>query len=129
MAGIAARGFAVLAVIAANPALAATPRLAGGGALDISLTRIVLALLLCMAAAVAAVLILKGKGGRLDLSGFRAIARVHADRRIAVLETRRISAHADACLLRCDGIDYLILSSANQQQVLRETPAATEQRT
>jgi hypothetical protein len=49
---------------------------------------------------------------------------VAADQRIRVIESRRISQHADLCLVRCDNVDYVILSSAQQQQLLRETPVA-----
>ena len=64
-----------------------------------------------------AVVLLKRGGGRLVLPS-------RAERRIAVIESRRISPHADLCLLRCDGQEYVILSSATGQQVLREGPAA-----
>jgi hypothetical protein len=98
--------------------LAAAPaRLGGGAALDISLTRIVVALLVCLTLAALAALLLRRSGGRIVLP-------LRADRRIAVIESRRISPHADLCLLRCDGHDYLILSSAAGQQVLRQGPAA-----
>lgn len=98
--------------------LAAAPaRLGGGAALDVSLTRIVVALLVCVMLAGLAAVLLKRGGGRLTLSG-------RTERRIAVIESRRISPHADLCLLRCDGQEYVILSSATGQQVLRQGPAA-----
>lgn len=98
--------------------LAAAPaRLGGGAALDVSLTRIVVALLLCLTLAVLAVVLVKRGGGRLTLP-------TRAERRIAVVESRRISPHADLCLLRCDGQEYVILSSATGQQVLRQGPVA-----
>ncbi len=98
---------------------AAAPRLAGGGALDISLTRIVAALVLCLLAAMLAAILMKRGGGRIDLSRLRQGV---GERRIAVIESRRISPHADLCLLRCDGDEYLILSSATVQQVVRSRP-------
>ncbi|MEI9851958.1 MAG: hypothetical protein WDN24_15250 [Sphingomonas sp.] len=99
-------------------------RLGGGGALDISLTRVVLALLLCLMLAALAALLLKRGGGRIDLAALRRLAaKLPVERRIQVIETRRISQHADLCLLRCDGEEYLILCSAQQQSVLRRTPA------
>ncbi|WP_156347249.1 MULTISPECIES: hypothetical protein [unclassified Sphingomonas] len=98
--------------------LAAAPaRLGGGAALDVSLTRIVVALLLCLTLAVLAVVLVRRGGGRLTLP-------IRAERRIAVIESRRISPHADLCLLRCDGQEYVILSSAAGQQVLRQGPVA-----
>ena len=103
---------------------AAPARLAGGGTLDLSLTRIVSALLLCLVLAAVAAVLLKRGGGRVDLSAFRALRHVRAQPRIEGVESRRISAHADVCLIRCDGRDYLILSSAAAQQVLNRGPAA-----
>ncbi len=98
--------------------LAAAPaRLGGGAALDVSLTRIVMALLICLTLAGLAAVLVKRGGGRLTLPN-------RTERRIAVIESRRISPHADLCLLRCDGQEYVILSSATGQQVLREGPAA-----
>jgi hypothetical protein len=112
-------------LLSAEPALAHAGRLGGGGELNISLTRIVTALLLCLMLAALAVLLLKRSGGKFDLAAIRRlIVRAPADRRITVIETRRVSQHADVCLLRCDGRDYLILCAAQQQTVLRDTPAA-----
>ncbi|MBD8679357.1 hypothetical protein [Sphingomonas sp. CFBP 13720] len=97
--------------------LAAAPvRLGGGAAFDVSSTRIVGALLLCLMLAALAAVLLKRGGGRLVPTG-------RAGRRIAVVESRRVSAHADLCLLRCDDREYLVLSSAAGQQVLRSEPA------
>lgn len=104
--------------------LAAAPaRLGGGGALDLSLTRIVSALVLCVFLAALAALILKRGGGRIDWSLLKGLRRVRAAQRIEVIESRRISAHADVCLLRCDDEDFLILSSQGTQQVIRQRPA------
>lgn len=112
----------------AAPALAGGGRLGGGGALNISLTRIVLALVLCSMVAFLAALLIKKNGGKLDLKSFRAmvIRSPATARRIEVIETRRVSQYADVCLLRCDGQEYLILCAANQQTVLREAPASGE---
>lgn len=113
-----------LCVLGAMPALASPGRLGGGGALDISLTRIVMALLLCLMIAALAALLLKRGGGKLDLKALRRMfAQLPAQRRIEVIETRRVSQHADVCLLRCDGREYLILCAAQRQTVLREADA------
>lgn len=111
----------VAVVASSTPAAAAAQhRLGGGGSLDISLTRIVFALLFCLALAIAVVLLIKRGGGRIDLSALRSplAGLTPPMRRIQVIETRRISVHADLCLLRCDNREYLVLSSAAQQQVL-----------
>lgn len=110
----------------AAPAFASGGRLGGGGALNVSLTRIVLALVLCTMMALLLALLIRKNGGKFDLKALRAmVVRLPAAaRRIEVIETRRVSQHADICLMRCDGREYLILCAANQQTVLRETPAA-----
>lgn len=109
----------------ATPALASPGRLGGGGAVDVSLTRIVVALLLGTMLAVLAALAIKRGGGRFDMAVMRRLfAKLPVVRRIEVIESRRVSQHADLCLVRCDGEEYLILSSAQQQQILRGGPAA-----
>lgn len=115
-------GSCVPMLLMATPALANAGRLGGGGDLGISLTRTVMALLLCLMLAVLAALLLKRHGGKVDLAAIRRMAvRLPVQRRIDVVETRRVSQHADICLLRCDGREYLILCAAHQQTVLRET--------
>lgn len=112
MAAVTAGLTGVVALMAVTPG-----RLGGGGAVDVSLARIVSALVVCLLLSGAAAWAIKRGGGRVDwrcLHGWGA-APV---RRIAVIEARRISAHADVCLFRCDGRDYLILSSATGQRVL-----------
>lgn len=113
-------------VVAAAPAIARAGRLGGGsGGVDVSLTRIVTALILCLMLAALAALLLKHRGGRFDLGALRGFVgqMPGTARRIDVIETRRISQYADVCLLRCDGRDYLILCAEHQQTVLREGPA------
>lgn len=109
----------------AGPAWANGSRLGGGGGLDLSLTRIVISLLLCLALAGSLIVLLKRNGGRLNVGMLRGLVAkgLPAEQRIRVIESRRISAHADLCLIRCDDIEYVVLSSAQQQQLLREQPA------
>lgn len=115
---------AVALLFAASPAMADAGRLGGGGALNISLTRIVLALILCLMLAAIAALLIKRSGGRVDLTALRRLmVKLPVQRRIEVIETRRVSQYADVCLIRCDGQEYLILCAGQQQTVLRETPA------
>ncbi|MES2442148.1 MAG: hypothetical protein V4574_04905 [Pseudomonadota bacterium] len=124
--------FLVLLILLAtpSPALAQAGRLGGGGGgVDVSLTRIVTALILCLMLAALAVLLLKRSGGKVDVAVMRRLfARLPAaERRIEVIETRRVSQYADVCLMRCDGRDYLILCAQHQQTVLRDAPAAEEE--
>jgi hypothetical protein len=103
---------------------AAAQRLGGGAPLNISLIRVVMALLLCLMIAGAVVLLLKRNGGRIDTAALRRLlVRLPAERRIDIVETRRISQHGDVCLLRCDGREYLVLSAEGQMTVLRDAEA------
>ncbi|MDF2385685.1 hypothetical protein JMG10_29740 [Nostoc ellipsosporum NOK] len=109
-------------LVHAPAALAQPGRLGGGGGLNLSLTRIVMALLLCLMLAALAALALKRSGGRIDLPRLRGlVAALPAQRRVEVLETRRASQYADICLLRCDGREYLVLCGQQQQLLLRES--------
>lgn len=91
-----------------------------GGTPDISVIRILAALLVCLAAAFTLALMIRARNGGLRLSGkgwlSGAIAR---SRRIEVIETRRASPHADICLVRCDDEEYLLLCGPSAQSVLR----------
>lgn len=109
----------------------ARPRLGGGGAPDISFARVTAALVLCLIVAVLAALLLKRGGGKVDLASLRTLLKgVRDDRRIDVIETRRISQHAEICIVRCDDREYVILSAQQQQMVLHDAvalaPAAKE---
>lgn len=113
-----------LLLLAASPAMA--QRLGGGGDLNISLTRIVMALLLCLMLAAVAVLLLKRNGGKLDFGALRRLlVAMPRQRRIEVIETRRVSQFADVCLFRCDGQEYLVLCAQHQQTLLRQGESAT----
>ena len=120
-----------LTLLWSGNALANATRLGGGGGLDLSLTRIVISLLLCLGIAVSVILLIRRSGGRANLGALRTLlARdLPAEQRIRVLESRRISAHADVCLVRCDQVEYLILCSPQQQQLLREQPTARDTET
>lgn len=100
-------------------------RLGGGGGVDIPVGRIIAAFILCALLAVAVAVILKrrGKGG--GIVSLRAVfASSLAQRRIEVIETRRASAHADICLVRCDDDEYLLLCSPQRNIVLRRGTAS-----
>jgi hypothetical protein len=107
----------------AAPALGSPHRLGGGGGgVEVSLTRIIMALVLGTMLAVLAALLIRRSGGRPDLKALRRVfTNLPSMRRIQVMESRRVSQHADLCLVRCDGTEYLILTSAQQQQIVRTT--------
>lgn len=102
--------FFVIASVTASPVAASAGRLGGGSSPDISLIRILAALVLCALVAFAAVAIMKARSGqplRFSIDNWRSIT-VAAPRRVEIVETRRLSLHADVCLMRCDGQEYLL---------------------
>jgi len=106
---------------AATPACANVVRLGGGQPLEISLARIVAALLFSLIVAAFAILLIRQRGGKLNLS--RLFGRWEARRRaIHVVETRRLSPHADICLVRHGDSEYLLLLMAGDARVLSERP-------
>jgi uncharacterized membrane protein YraQ (UPF0718 family) len=121
--GPAASFFAAAALLAA-PALAAGGRLGGGQPLEVSLGRIVSALVICIIIAVLAALLIRQRAGKVDLHAL--FARLQSrPRAIEVVETRRLSPHADLCVVRHSGREYLLLLLAGDARILREEPIAT----
>lgn len=118
-----------LTMLAVSPAVAraqnaAQPHLGGGGSLDISLGPIIASLVICIIIAVLAILLIRQRGGRGDLAALFARIQPQA-RAIEVVETRRLSPHADICLVRHDGRDYLLVLQQGSMQVLRDHAVAT----
>lgn len=99
--------------------------LGGGGAIDVSLGRIIISFIICIAIAVLAILLLRQRSGKIDLAGFFARLEPRA-RAIDVVETRRLSPHADLCLVRQGGREYLLVLQQGSTQVLKDQPVAAE---
>ncbi|PTS90555.1 hypothetical protein DBR17_01135 [Sphingomonas sp. HMWF008] len=98
---------------------AAQPRLGGGGDVDVSLGRIVIALVICIIIAVLAILLIRQRGGKLDLP--RLFAQLEPrPREIQVIETRRLNPHSDICLVRHADREYLLVLQHGSTQILRE---------
>lgn len=113
------------ALLTAAPALAGGGRLGGGQPLEVSLGRIVSALVVCIIVAVLAALLIRQRGGKLDLYAF--FGRLQSrPRAIEVVETRRLSPNADICVVRHSGREYLLLVLAGDARILREEPVAAE---
>lgn len=110
------------ALLSGGPALAASPRLGGGAPLDVSVGRIVAALLICLIVAGLAILLVRQRSGRIDLAGFFSRMEIRP-RAVQVVETRRLSPHADICLVRHDDREYLLLLMAGDARVLRDRSA------
>lgn len=112
-------GAAALMALAAAPAFAGPGRLGGGEPLEVSLGRIVAALLICIVIAFLAVLMIRQRGGRFDLSAL--VTKIDMRRRaLRVVETRRLSPHADLCIVEHEGCEYLLLLMAGDARILNE---------
>lgn len=102
---------------------AVKPHLGSGGALDISLGRIIASLVICIIVAVLAILLIRQRGGKGDLAMLFVRIQPRA-RLIEVVETVRLSPHADICLVRHDGRDYLLVVQQGAMQILRDESTA-----
>lgn len=117
------RTLAVLAAASGAASAEAAGRLGGGAALDISPWRILAALILCIIIAMLAAVMLRQRGGRFAPGAL--LPRLDLGRRtIEVVETRRLSPHADLCVVRHGGREYLLLLLAGDARVLRESAVA-----
>ncbi|QNA82938.1 hypothetical protein G4G27_02105 [Sphingomonas sp. So64.6b] len=98
---------------------ARTRSLGGGGDLDISLGRIIISLVICIVIAGLAALLIKQRGGKFDLKAW--LARIEPRTgEIRIVETRRLSLHADISVVRHGDREYLLLLQQNNAQILRE---------
>lgn len=110
-----------LSTVLATPALARAGRLSSGEPLDVSIGRVLIALVICIIIAFLAVLLIRQRSGKIDLATL--FSRVELRQRaIHVVETRRLSPNADLCLVRHDGDEYLLLLLAGNARVLRKGP-------
>lgn len=89
--------------------IAYAQRLTSGSAPEISIIRIVAALVVCIAATFALVVLVRNRSGARGWSGFRPmLSKATKDRRIAAVEVHRVTPHAEIALMRCDETEYLI---------------------
>lgn len=122
-------GAALAAALACEEAFG--QKLGGGGDIELPLGRLVIGLALCALVAFVAVLLLKRyqANGRLPLSfAQRSAGAGSPARRIRVLETHRLSQHADLCRFVSSDTEYLVIVSQGGALVLKETPAPSETR-
>jgi hypothetical protein len=110
-----------LAAVPLLPAYAQAQRLGGGEPLGVSLGRIVTALIICIMIALLAALLIRQRSGKMDLAALFGRMELRP-REIQVVETRRLSPHADICLVRHRGEEYLLLLLAGKASVLRQGP-------
>lgn len=93
----------LLVAFTAAPALA--QRIGQGTGADISIWRVILALLFCLALGGAAIFVLRRR-----FRGARPLA-FGRDRRLQLIENIRLSHQVDLCLVSRDGHEYLIAAS------------------
>ena len=110
---------------ASSPTIAAAQSLAHGHPIELPLIRLVGGLLLCTLIAVVAALLLKRfvAGGGVFAFGKAGGAGWLKTGLVRVLETHRISPHADLCRLVCGQTEYLVVVSPGGATVLREAKA------
>lgn len=115
--------FALPTLVMGSPAWARTipGRLGGGGELDISLGRIIISLVICIVIAALALLLIRQRSGKIDLRAWLSRLEPRADQ-IRIVETRRLSVHADISVVQHGEREYLLLLQQNNAQVLRDRP-------
>lgn len=86
------------------PALA--QRLGQGTGAEVPVWRVLGALLLCLALAVAAAYILRRR-----MNGVMPRSLRGAERRLQLVETMRLSHQVDLCIVRCDGRELLVAAT------------------
>lgn len=88
---------------------------------DVPITKILVSLLLSIGLVILVTVFLKryrtGAGFSSMLNTVRPAGK-NAARRITIIETRRLSQHADICLLESGDTEYLLVVSASQATVL-----------
>ena len=118
---------ALVTATLAIPGVAQAQQLGGGAAPAISIVRILAALTVCIAAAFALALVIRararGDGQRLKSFSVAGLLSTGfgVARRIEIIEVRRVSPHADVCLMRCDGTEYLLVCGSAGYEVLSRT--------
>jgi hypothetical protein len=114
---------AIAGALAAEPASAAA--LGTATAPGIPWLRIVFAFAFCIGVAFAAVWLLRmhrqGKIAQSAAGWFQGRGE-RAERKIEVIETRRISTHADVCLLEWQGKSYLLLVGQSGVSLIDSNP-------
>lgn len=106
-----------LMVLTATPA--AAQRLGQAAGTDISIWRVILALLFCLALGGAAIFVLRRR-----FRGVRPLA-FGRDRRLQLIENIRLSHQVDLCIVSRDGHEYLIAASPQGVTLVDKGPFVT----
>lgn len=105
-------GLAVTAVLLLVEMPAHAQRLGQGTGTEVPVWRVLGALIICLALAVAAAIVLKRR-----LGGARPIGFGRA-RRLQLVETLRLSHQIDLCVVSCDGGEFLIAATPHGATVI-----------
>jgi len=121
----ACRRLGVAASIALSSAADAQQHLGGGAPADVSLVRVFLSLFVCLILAGLAILFIRQRyGGRLPA----ALTRIRSGvSRLRFVESRRIGAQADLCLVECDDQEYLLLMTPGGPLLLKQSAVSRDQ--
>lgn len=124
--------YAMVLLIAAFASPASAQTLATGSSVDPPLFRIVVGLILCVFLAYSIILTLK-RSKRQSLQGsslglFRKLGAGAEERQVAILETHRLNANSDICLIAYNRKNYLVILGPDGAHVLDESSEETFQR-
>jgi flagellar biogenesis protein FliO len=117
---VAAAAAATLVFAQAGSALAQT--IGQGSADDISWWRVVAALVLCMALAVAGAFAIRARTGAAPFMSFAAKQK----NRLRLIETLRLNPHVNLFIVDCDGREYLVAATAQGVSPLNALPAKSD---
>ncbi|MEO1045894.1 MAG: hypothetical protein AAFX04_10675 [Pseudomonadota bacterium] len=113
-----------LAALMMSVSAALGQQLGGGAAPDIPVLRVVLALVLCLIVAIGVILWLRRRhghaGGKMPLAGF--LRDSDAATGLNIVETRRLNAHYDSCVIRHNDREYLLLLGPQDAKILSDQP-------
>jgi flagellar protein FliO/FliZ len=104
----------VVAAFAAAPAF--SQRLGQASETDVPIWRVLLALAFCLALGVAAIFVLRRR-----FRGARPLAFGRGERRLALVESLRLSHQVDLCIVTRDGREYLIAAGPQGATLLDGT--------
>lgn len=105
------------------PALATAQALATGGEATPPVLRIFAVFVICALIALVTAIALRrfSSGAITRAAAMAALQKFVGERKISVLETRRVSPHADVCRLVCAEMEYVLVVTPGGATVLRES--------
>lgn len=106
-------------VAVASASVAQAQRLGQGSNPEVSFVRLVAALVVCLVVALLAILLIRTRRSGAALPQFLSRLKTLGTA-VEIIETRRISVHADVCLLRYGGREYLLLISHGHSRILAD---------